>query len=89
MPTFAKCIERLRDGKAYTFTKPALKGYFYKAPFPSQDRQTKLDGACSAITYYDKITHKPAMPTLMLYDFDDNGWQILPASRHPLSNIAA
>lgn len=83
--TFAQCIEQLRDGRAYIFTNPNLKGYFYKAPHPAVAEQTQLDGALSAITYYDKQTHEPAMPTLMLYDFDDDEteWLIHVASRHP------
>jgi hypothetical protein len=83
--TFAQCIEHLRDGRAYTFSNPNLTGYFYKAPFPEDPAQTRLDGACSAITYHDKATHEPATPTLMLYDFDDDepDWSIAVASRHP------
>lgn len=77
--TFAACIERLRDGKEYTFTNPNLTGYFHKAPYPAQDRFTTRDGASSAITYRDKETGEPASPTLMLYDFDNDneaGWSI-------------
>jgi hypothetical protein len=85
--TFAQCIERCRDGRAYTFTNPNLKGYFYKAPFPADPDQTFLDGASSAITYYDKETQQPASPTLMIYDFDeddDADWSIVVATHHPM-----
>lgn len=84
--TFQECIEKIRDGKAYIFTNPNLKGYFYKAPFPSKDDQTEIDGAYSAITYYDKRTNEPATPTLMLYDFDDySGWTCKRTAKHPLA----
>ena len=79
---FDEVLEKLRDGKAYKFTKPELAGFFYKAPFPEDPKQTKLDGACSAITYWGKNNQR-ITPTLMLYDFDDNNWTCEPAFRHP------
>lgn len=84
--TFQEVIEKLRDGKAYIFTNANLAGYFYKAPHPEDHKQTNIDGAVSAITYYDKITNAKASPTLMLYDFDDDetGWVINRAFKHPL-----
>lgn len=83
--TFQQVIDKIRDGKAYTFTNDNLAGYFYKAPYPEQDKQTKLDGACSAITYYNKMTNKSEMPTLMLYDFDSDEWHCDRAFKHPLA----
>ena len=80
--TFQEVIKKLRDGKAYKFTCPGVKGYFYKAPFPERDIQTKIDRACSAITYYEG--GKKASPTLMLYDFDSTEWTCKATSRHPL-----
>lgn len=79
--TFNEVIEQLRDGKAYNFTNPGLLGSFYKAPFPEDEGQTRIDDACSAITYW--IEGKPSMPTLMLYDFDRDDWEIEEASQHP------
>lgn len=82
--TFNEVIAKLRDGKRYTFGHKALLGYFYKAPFPSQEKDTAIDKAHSAITYY--VDDKPAMPTLMLYDFDDEcEWYCRPAFKHPLA----
>lgn len=83
--TFKQCVERLRDGRAYVFATDGMRGYFYKAPFPEDVAQTCIDGACSAITHYDKQTHRPSMPTLMLYDFDDdeNEWFIVSVRSHP------
>jgi hypothetical protein len=81
--TFNDIIETLRSGKAYRFTRPGLAGYFYKAPFPEDRRQTKLDDAVSAITYWDK-RHQKASPTLMLYDFDSDDWTIEDAAVHPM-----
>lgn len=79
---FNQVIEQLRDGKAYDFGHKALSGHFYKAPFPSQDTQTELDGAHSAITYWEH--NRPAMPVLMLYDFDsDANWYCREATIHP------
>ena len=83
--TFAEIIERLKDGKAYTFTTPHLAGYFYKAPFPEDTKQSDIDKACSAITYYNKLTNKPDTPTLMLYDFTEPNWHIRKAIKHPLA----
>jgi hypothetical protein len=82
--TFQQCIDRLRDGRAYVFTNPGLKGYFYKAPsYPEDIRQTEFDGESSAITYYNKATNEPMMPTLRMYDFDDKNWTIHRVSQHP------
>lgn len=61
-------IDILRDGKGYRFSTKGMAGYFYKAPFPSQEAHTKRDGSLSAITYWEK--GKKASPTLMLYDLD-------------------
>lgn len=83
--TFTEVIEKLRDGNAYIFTHPHLTGYFYKAPFPEQPEQTAIDSACSAISYYDKSTNTPAMPMLMLYDFDEDYWECNLATNHPLT----
>ena len=79
--TFSEVIETLRDGKAYRFTCPGLAGYFYKAPYPSDPDQTALDGAYSAITFWNGDYR--ASPTLMLYDFDDNCWEVQIATKHP------
>lgn len=77
--TFLEIIEQLRDGKGYRFYHAALDGYFYKAPFPSKDSHTKRDGAHSAITFWKD--GKRSMPTLMLYDFDeDTVWFIEPSA---------
>lgn len=86
--TFRQVLEILRDGRARRFTTENLTGYFYKAPFPSDEKQTELDGAHSAITYWDKQTHERASPTLMLYDFDegedaDPEWTVELAECHP------
>lgn len=79
--TFQEVINQLRDGKAYNFGHQHLLGSFYKAPFPEDEGQTRIDGACSAITYW--IDGKPAMPTLMLYDFDSDEWTCEEAFQHP------
>jgi hypothetical protein len=83
--TFQEVLNKLRDGKAYKFTLPVLTGYFYKAPFPEDPKQTKLDGAVSAITYYSKSSHRPITPVLMLYDFDDSDWVCEETDKHPLA----
>jgi hypothetical protein len=70
--TFQMCIDRLSDGKEYNFTTPGLTGYFHKAPYPSRDADEKRDGACSAISYRDKLTGKPASPTLMLDELQED-----------------
>jgi hypothetical protein len=80
--TFMEVIEKLRDGQGYKFGHANLSGFFYKAPFPSDDRITKLDGAHSAITFWHHA-NKRGSPTLMLYDFDDDtNWYCRPAT-HP------
>ncbi len=81
--TFDEVIHKLRDGKAYRFTHPHLKGYFYKAPYPVEEAQTAIDSAASAITFWHE--GKRAMPTLMLYDFDENDWTCVEVDRHPLA----
>lgn len=83
--TFNEVIEQLRDGKAYDFGHIHLAGYFYKAPFPSDNNQTAIDGAHSAITYWENTPWPmPASPTLMLYDFDeDTEWYCHEATTHP------
>lgn len=72
--TFEQVIEQLRDGKGYAFGHHNLKGCFYKAPYPEQKAHTIRDGASSAITFWQD--GKRAMPTLMLYDFDDPVWWV-------------
>lgn len=84
--TFMEVIEHLRDGKAYKFTHENLSGFFYKAPFPEDEKQTQIDGACSAITFWNE--GQLASPTLMLYDFDDDcEWTCEPAFRHPANEV--
>ena len=74
--TFAEIIERLRDGKRYEFRNDNMVGYFHKAPYPSQDSDLEIDGAHSAITYWDDTGTRRISPTFMLYDFDDDCWSI-------------
>lgn len=78
---FMDCINKLRDGKAYAFSHPNLLGYFYKAPFPEDQAQTELDEACSAITYW--VDNRPAMPIMLLDDFDRDDWNINQVTCHP------
>jgi len=73
--TFQDILNQLRDGKGYRFGTWGLDGYFYKAPFPSEDHHTERDGAHSAITFWG-TDRRRASPTLMLYDFDEAGWWI-------------
>jgi hypothetical protein len=72
MYTFTAVIDKLRDGHGYRFGHDALKGHFYKAPYPEQKHHTDRDGALSAITFW--LNNERATPTLMLYDFDDRVW---------------
>lgn len=84
--TFNEVITKLCDGKRYIFGHDNLLGYFHKAPHPANPKDTAIDGAVSAITYY--INDKPGMPTLMLYDFDDDdecSWYCNEAFAHPLA----
>lgn len=74
MRTFAQVLETLRDGHGYAFGHHNLKGCFYKAPYPAQDEHTERDGALSAITFWRD--GQRAMPTLMLYDFDEPIWWV-------------
>lgn len=71
---FNAVIEKLRDGKGYRFGHVNLKGHFYKASYPSQAADVERDQAHSAITFW--YNNERAMPTLMLYDFDDPVWWI-------------
>lgn len=74
--SFPQIIEILRDGKGYKFKTEGMAGYFYKAPFPSEQKHSDRDGALSAITYW--INGFRASPTLMLYDLDpyERDWSI-------------
>lgn len=69
---FADVIEKLRDGNGYRFGHTNLQGNFYKAKYPASEADKERDGALSAITFWRD--GKRAMPTLMLYDFDDPVW---------------
>lgn len=82
--TLTQVIDKLRDGSAYVFTNPRLKGFFYKAPYPADPVQTRLDGAHSAVTYWDKkVSHQLRSPVMLLDDFDCDDWTCEPASHHP------
>lgn len=78
MLTFNEVIDKLRDGKGYRFGHNNLAGHFYKAPYPAQATHSERDSAHSAITFW--YHNERAMPTLMLYDFDDDTeWYCTPS----------
>lgn len=67
---FAQVLNHLRDGKGYVFGSENHQGQFYKAPYPAEASHSDRDEAHSAITFWHE--GKRAMPTLMLYDFDED-----------------
>ena len=85
--TFAQVIELLRDGRPRKFTHPNLGGFFYKAKFPSRERDIRIDGALSAITWHG--TSRTARLVMLLDDFDRDDWTVEECYVHPETSLRA
>jgi len=82
---FAEVLEKLRDGKRYKFSHPALCGFFHKAPYPSQDIDVAIDGSYSAITYWSLSGETPYTPVMLLDDFERDDWWLQVCPSRPTS----
>lgn len=80
--TFAQIIEQLRDGRPAMFGHPNLRGFFYKAAYPSVSSDTLADDARSAITFWEKPGVR-CSPVMLLDDFDRDDWYYQVWHLHP------
>lgn len=84
--TLVNIVEKMRDGRAIVFSHPGLSGFFYKAPYPEREYDSRQDGALSAVTYWEWRSVGPPVGgrlVMLLDDFDRDDWMWWEWPAHP------